>query len=198
LAHDSDENLFLRSTETAMTRLVGRYERPLYRFLHRLCGDAHTAEDLFQETFLRLFRSRARFHPQRKLRPYLYRIALNLVRDTRKRRRRRPRPLSLDVPSGAGGDGRALIASDDPPPAVRAEAREARSLVHSAIDALPPNEQEVVILRFFEGFTFPEIATATGAPLATAKSRMLYALRRLRPLLEHQVLEEPPVQEGRS
>ena len=83
-----------------MTRLVGRYERPLYGFLLRLCGDAQAAEDLFQETFLRLHRSRDRFDDQRRLKPYLYRIAINAVHDWRARGGRRPLgPLESDPAS---------------------------------------------------------------------------------------------------
>ena len=158
-----------------MTRLVGRYERPLYGFLLRLCGDRQAAEDLFQETFLRLHRSRGSFDGRRPLKPYLYRIALNAARDWKGREARRQ---TLPLRSGAP------LPDPAPSPHEAAVAFERRRDVHASVAALPEHERLVVWLRVFQGLTFPEVAAAMETPVATAKSRMLYALRRLRPVLE--------------
>ena len=76
------------------------------------------------------------------------------------------------------------MASPNPGPSTQVGGDEIRHKVRAAVDALPELEREVVVLRVFEGLTFPEIAQVTGAKLSTAKSRMVYALRKLRPVLE--------------
>ena len=188
----SDERLFLNGGDAAMTQLVGRYERPLYRFLVNLVGDVHLAEDLFQETFLRLHRSRSNFQSGARLKPYLYRIALNAARDAHTKKRKSARKISLDGSSGPPGDspgetGEAVkthLPDGEPEPGANVEQAELRTRMQSAVKRLPESEREVVLLRVFDGLSFPEIAEVTGVPIPTAKSRMLYALRRLRPLME--------------
>jgi RNA polymerase sigma-70 factor (ECF subfamily) len=185
---DRDEDLFADGGDAAMTQLVGRYERPLFRFLLQMVGDAQLAEDLFQETFLRLHRSRARYQPGQPLKPYLYRIAINLVRDSITRRSAQPKSVSLDS-SPSSGDGEGPVLKDALPAATREpsdnmQRSELQAGVRSAVARLPQAEREVLVLRVFEGLSFPEIAAATDVPLPTAKSRMVYALRRLRPALE--------------
>ncbi len=159
-----------------MTQLVRRYEVPLFRFLLRMVGDAQLAEDLFQETVLRLHRSRERVDPGQPLKPYLYRIAINLARDAMSRRARQNPPHSLEPGTAP--------ASNAPDPARQGEQHELHDRVRQAISALPSTEREVVLLRLFEGLSFPQIARASDIPESTAKSRLRYALRRLRPVLE--------------
>jgi RNA polymerase sigma-70 factor (ECF subfamily) len=168
-----------------MTQLVGRYERPLYRFLLRMTRDATLAEDLFQETFLRLFRYRSTIDVCEPFKPYLFRIAVNVVRDARARRKP---GCSLDAPvpstTHAGASLLSHVAQPGAPVGEELERTEQRGRVREAIAGLPADEQEVVNLRVFEGLSFQQIAEATSVPVATAKSRMRYALRRLRPVLE--------------
>jgi RNA polymerase sigma-70 factor, ECF subfamily len=199
---DSDAELFLNGGDAAMTQLVGRFEYPLFRFLLNVTGDAQAAEDLFQETFLRLHRARGSFNPGQPLKPYLYSIALNTVRDA-KARNPGSRAVSLDAPpstpsrgwEGDGGRGAAPLHENlraaTPEPHEDCQQEETRTQVRAALDGLPDMEREVVLLRIFEGLTFAEIAQITGAPVATAKSRMLYALRRLRPVLEAYLSGKP-------
>lgn len=171
-----------------MTRLVGRYERPLFRFLLHLLGDAHLAEDCFQETFLRLHRARERFDGAQRLKPYLYRIALNVARDVRRRHAAQPRavPIANGERGGDAPNGSTIPAppSSDPGAPQEHADRELRGQVRAAVAALPEAEREVVVLRLFEGLTFAQVAEVAGVPVPTAKSRMLYALRRLRPVME--------------
>jgi len=156
-----------------MTRLVGRYERPLYAFLLKRCGDAQVAEDCFQETFLRAWRSRRGFRAGEQLAPWLYRIALNVARDALARRGRdRAVPLDGDPAPDPG-----------PTPAEAAADHDARTRVRAGIAELPDAERTVVELRLYAGLSFPEIAEAMRTPVTTARSRMAYAIRRLRPLL---------------
>jgi len=181
-----------------MTLLVGRYERPLYRFLLQMVGDAHLAEDLFQETFLRLHRGRAGFRHDQPLKPYLYRIAINLAHDALARRASQPKAASLDQPpssktSDAGGPVlKDLISAAGPGPSDDCQRAELKTKVRTALAKLPAMEREVLVLRVFEGMSFPEIAQITDVPVPTAKSRMIYALRRLRPALEAYASEPRP------
>ena len=168
----SDETLFQDGSDSAMAQLVERYRRPLFGFLRRWCGDAHLAEDLFQETFMKLVRSRHRFDPTRRFKPYLFSVALNAAHDARATRRVPVVPLEGDA-----------LAGDGPGPVTSATDRERSARVRAAIAALPEKERLVVELRMYEGFTFREVAAATDVDLSTAKSRMVYALRRLRPVL---------------
>jgi RNA polymerase sigma-70 factor (ECF subfamily) len=174
----SDESLLEAGTESAMTRLVNRYERPLYAFLAKRCGDAQLAEDCFQETFLRAWRSRRRFEKGRPLAPWLYRIAMNVAKEALGRRRK-------DLP--LEGDPKADPA---PGPLERTADDEARGRVRDGIRALPEAERTVVELRLFGGLSFVEIALAMRTPVTTARSRMVYAIRKLRPLLAAALGEE--------
>jgi len=168
-----------------MTELVARYERSLYRFLLRMTRDAALAEDLFQETFLRVYRYRSSFNGRSPFKPYLFRVALNVLRDARSRQR----PVgSLDAPApNSQHDGSSLL--DRLPharvsPGEECEMDERKARIRGAIETLPADEQEVVFLRVYEGLSFKQIAEATDVPVPTAKSRLRYALRRLRPVLE--------------
>jgi len=184
----SDEDLYLDGRETAMTQLIGRYERPLYRFILQMVGDAHLAEDIFQETFLRLHNSRTQYLRGAPLKPYVYRIAMNVVRDARRRKSSRLKKASLDGTADGTTPLNKILPGDTPDPSSNAEHQELQHRIRKAVDGLPEIEREVVLLRVFEGLTFAQIAEITGVALPTAKSRMLYALRRLRPALESAAL----------
>jgi len=185
----SDEELFENGGETAMTTLVGRYERPLFRFLLHLVGDAHLAEDLFQEAFLRLHRARTQYKPGAPLKPYLYRIAINCVRDARARGRAGNYQSSKTPNGDSVLVGHANPASPDPK--AEFQRSELKDTVRAAIAKLPEAERDVLIMRIYEELSFSEIAEITEVPVPTAKSRMLYALRRLRPVLASYALEVP-------
>jgi len=193
----SDEDLFWDGRESAMTQLIGRYERPLYRFIFQMVGDAHLAEDLFQETFLRLHHARATFVQGAPLKPYIFRVALHAIYDFRKRKSRRKIRVSLEAQQPGASDGEStqvklgdVLPGSSGDPSSDSEQREKEALVRRAVEALPEAEREVVLLRIFEGLSFAHIAEITRVPLATAKSRMIYALRRLRPVLEARIQQD--------
>jgi RNA polymerase sigma-70 factor (ECF subfamily) len=181
-----DGQLLLDGGDRAMTELVGRYERPLFRFIFNMVGDLQTAEDLFQETFMRLHKYRNSYDATARLRPYLYRIAVNVAREAMSRRSSRPNTASLDRNMNGAAFAERLPSTLPGPDTIR-EGDEMRSQVRAAVMALPETEREVVHLRVSRGLKFAEIAEATGVPVATAKSRMLYAIRRLRPVLERYI-----------
>jgi RNA polymerase sigma-70 factor (ECF subfamily) len=146
--------------------LVRRWQGPVGRFLARLAGPA-AVPDLCQEVFLRLYLAGPRYHEGGAFPPWLYRIALNVARDTA---RRRPPPEPLQGPGPADP---AASAED------RCAAREEAELVAHALADLPGPLREVLVLRHYEGMNFEEMARLLGTPASTLKSRFAVALRRL-------------------
>jgi len=145
----------------ALAELCSRWDRRLYRFLHR-CGSGDDADDLFQETWIRVVRSAARFDPERRFSTWLFQIALNLARDLARRRARfDPEP----APEPADED--AVDRMD--------RSIDARRL----LDALPEAQREVVILRMFADLSEEECAEVLGCPRGTVKSRLHLAVKRL-------------------
>ncbi len=158
-------------SEEAFATLVHRHQLSVYRYFVVATGDRERAWDLFQETFLRVYRHRERFRPDGKFRHWLFRIAGNLARSDRRRRQRRGSPESLEVA--------------DPPDPVRdpadaaSVAEEVRRL-REALPSLPEAQGAALRMRWLEGRSFEEIGAALGCPVGTAKSRVFYAIQSLR------------------
>ena len=158
--------------------LVQRHHSPLVGFLYRMTGgDRKLAEDLVQETFLRVLRAIDRYRYPRPFKPWLYTIATNLVRDHYKRADVR-RTVSTPV------DEIQLSGQHDPLPEEALEADEAMQQVVAALMQLPDHQREVVILRYTQELPLNDIAAALDIPVGTVKSRLSLGLRRLREMLE--------------
>jgi len=165
-----------RGDGLAFERLVKRYEHRLYNYIRRMVGSSADAEDLFQETFLRVFRHLNRFRTSARLRPWLYRIATNLCRDHLRRRHRRP-ALSLDA--SVGGNGAALadtVAVPNPGPEEWARERELAGHIEAAIGRLSVKHRSVFVMARYEGMAYDEIGRALRIPVGTVKSRMSHAV----------------------
>jgi RNA polymerase sigma-70 factor (ECF subfamily) len=145
----------------AFAELCTRWERPLYRFLHR-CGSGDDADDLFQETWMRVVRSASRFDPERRFSTWLFQIALNLARDLGRRRAR----------SDADAASEPI---DDESPGRMERAIDARRL----LDSLTEAQREVVVLRMFADLSEAECAEVLGCPRGTVKSRLHLAVKHL-------------------
>jgi RNA polymerase sigma factor (sigma-70 family) len=178
----SDEELMLsamRGDRLAISVLVERYYRPLFAYLFRLTdGDRPTAEDLLQDTFTRLLAPHT-YTSGRAVKPWLYAIATNLVRDRYRVLSRRgidPKLVTTQQP-----------AVDDP--ADRALRSEDERAVRAAVRSLSQEQRAAIVLRFYQGLSLAEIALALDIPLGTVKSRLSIGTRRLRALL--QPLREP-------
>ena len=149
----------------------------LYRFLLRSVRDPHRTDELFQETWSRVISARARYQPQAKFSTWLLQIAHNLMIDGL----RRQRPM-------AGGDeaevALAQVASPDreQPDHALSEFERRRNL-QRAIEQLPREQRTVVLLRLEQELSLEEIATVTGTGRETVKSRLRYAMTRLREVL---------------
>jgi RNA polymerase sigma-70 factor (ECF subfamily) len=182
----SDEDLLLRfckgQTE-AFGVLVRRYERELYGYLRRYLGDGNLAEDVFQNTFLQLYLKSGQYEPGRPVRPWLYTIATHQAIDAL-RRGARHQAVSLDVQREAGGDGEAqtlmdLLENREPGPLEMAHGQERRQRVRAAVDQLPAFLRQVLVMAYYQGLKYREIADVLGIPVGTVKSRLHAALVKL-------------------
>ncbi|HKQ61705.1 MAG TPA: sigma-70 family RNA polymerase sigma factor [Candidatus Polarisedimenticolaceae bacterium] len=184
----SDEDLLIavQAGDTdSLSVLVSRWERPLYRFVYRLLLRREDARDVCQETFLRILRKADRFERGSRFSTWMYQIALNLCRDQIRRRKRWSLVLSDAPPPESVAQGLALGPDvDDPSRAT--ERREASAALLQALDQIPPEQREVLVLKEFEGLKFREIAELLRCPESTVKSRMYYGLNGLRQALTKQ------------
>jgi len=176
-----DEELMLayaRGDATAFDALYARHKGGVYRYLLRHCGNAGTADELFQDVWMNVIRARATYTPSAKLATWLYRIAHNRLIDQWRAIGR----VEL-VPAGLGDDDDPLDAvpgarGDEPD--VRAGALEIGARLRKAISTLPPAQREAFLLHQEGGLELSQIANLTGAGVETVKSRLRYALAKLR------------------
>jgi RNA polymerase sigma-70 factor (ECF subfamily) len=182
----SDEELLLRfrrGQRDAFGTLVRRYERELYGYLRRYLGDASLADDVFQNTFLQLYTKIGKYEAGRPVRPWLYTIATHQAIDAL-RRSGRHQALSLEQQreASADGDEHNLIGmlecrAAGPPELALAEER--KQSVRASVDRLPDFLRQVVLLAYFQGLKYREIADILRIPVGTVKSRLHAALVRL-------------------
>jgi RNA polymerase sigma-70 factor (ECF subfamily) len=174
---------FRRGQREAFGVLVRRYERELYGYLRRYLGDGNLADDVFQNTFLQLYTKIGTYEPGRPVRPWLYTIATHQAIDAL-RRNGRHQALSLDQcrDEADGGDLQGLTAaleSPTPGPLDLAQGEERRQHVRAAVDRLPDFLRQVVLLAYYQGLKYREVADILGIPVGTVKSRLHAALQKL-------------------
>lgn len=169
-----------------LDHLIERYQFRLYRYLVFLTGCRETAEDLFQETWLRVLERGGQYDGKSRFEPWLFRIARNLAID---RSRRKPM-ASLEAALGTpdGGAPREVEASDAVSAFDLVAVEEKQASLNSAVTELPAAYREVLSLRFQEELALEEIAAVVGAPLSTVKSRLYRGLEALRERLEGEKL----------
>jgi len=170
-----DRDLMMRARDgdrDAFAELVRRHQRALLNFFRR-CGVYSDAEDLVQQTFVRLYRYRQRYTPSAKLTTFLYLLARQVWIDELRRRRRTDRLRQ------------ALETEPDPPAAPALQPERSGGLdLDAALAALPEGLRLVVVLGVYQELPYAEIARVLRIPVGTVKSRMFNALRLLRRTLE--------------
>jgi RNA polymerase sigma-70 factor (ECF subfamily) len=182
----SDEDLltgFARGQTEAFGVLVRRYERELYGYLRRYLGDSDLAEDVFQNTFLQLYTKIGQYEAGRPVRPWLYTIATHQAIDAL-RRNSRHQAVSLDQQHMDAGDGDIrslleLLETRGPGPLDAAQGGERRERVRAGVERLPDFLKQVVVLAYYQGLKYREIADILGIPVGTVKSRLHAALVKL-------------------
>ncbi|MEZ4448574.1 MAG: RNA polymerase sigma factor [Nannocystaceae bacterium] len=183
----SDEALmasFRRGDGKAFEILVVRHRRGLYNFLFRSVRNQSRAEELLQEVFLRVVKAKSRYEQTARFSTWIYTIARNLCVDESRRAQFR-RTVSLDATRpGKDGDERGSMlestAADQVDVDQEAMGPRIQDRVAAAVDRLPDDQREVFLMRQLGGLSFKEIGEVVGAPENTVKSRMRYALEKLR------------------
>lgn len=185
---DASESLMLRFRSgdvRAFEILLQRHRQSIYEFVLRSVGTYNTAqaEDLTQETFLRVVKQAGSYEPRSKFTTWLFTLARNLCIDASRRRKHR-KAQSLDAPDE---EGHSLLdrTSDGGMPVDRqAVSTELRARLERAIEELPEDQREVFLMRESADLSFKEIADVIGISENTVKSRMRYALEKLRASLD--------------
>jgi RNA polymerase sigma-70 factor, ECF subfamily len=166
-----------------LDQLIVRYQHRLLRYLLFLTGNRETAEDLFQEVWMRVLVRGGQFNGRARFETWLFTIARNLVIDHRRKRVLN----SLDeLVDGATEDDRPMafeVADDEPTPFDHMANLEDREQIATALMALDTLHREVLVLRFHEELSLEEIAKVTRAPLSTVKSRLYRGLAMIKPRL---------------
>lgn len=157
----------------AFETLYRRHKDALYRYFVRQCGDRAAAEELYQDVWLRVIRARENYRHDAKFTTWLYRIAHNVLVDHFRK--------STGFEAGDGGELAADPAGD---PETVAAGQEKLRRFRSALENLPQEQREVFLLREEAGLNLEEIARLTGENFETAKSRLRYAVKKLRQSLD--------------
>lgn len=183
---ETDERLLIRLRDgerDVFGTLVRRYERELFGYLRRYLGDDDLADDVFQNTFVQVYLKIKQYEPGRPARPWLYAIATNQAIDALRRRNRRA-DQRADAATTNDEDGTPrplfeLLPAPGEEPGESAARDEQRELVRAAVDRLPDLLRQVVILAYFQGMKYRDVAEALDIPVGTVKSRLHAALARL-------------------
>jgi len=175
---------FRRGEAEAFGALLRRYERELFGYLHRYLGNSALAEDVFQNTFLQLYQKSGQYEPGRPVRPWLYTIATHQAIDAL-RRNGRHQAVSLEMvreESSGQGDVNGLVQmleSREANPFDQLSDQEQREKVRGSVELLPEPYRQVVLLAYYQGLKYREIADILEIPVGTVKSRLHAALIKL-------------------
>jgi RNA polymerase sigma-70 factor, ECF subfamily len=168
----------LRGDRSAFGQLVQAYERPVYNLSYRMLGDPAEAEDAAQETFVRAYTKLATYQPERKFVNWLLSIASHHCIDRLRRRNRAPQ-LSLDGPLPPQ-----WTTSNAPRPEQEVGAGQERERVRQVLETLPADYRAAVVLRYWYGLSYQEIADTMGSTESAIKSRLHRARRMMAGQLE--------------
>ncbi|MCI0702518.1 MAG: sigma-70 family RNA polymerase sigma factor [Planctomycetia bacterium] len=201
---DPDIRLMLRVRDddaSAFGELVERFQHRLVGVMHHLVGNADEAEDLAQEVFLRVYRTRKKYTPKAKFSTWLFTIANNLAFNALRDRQRRP-VLPLEVrDSGPLGPRptEALAPTRDEPPTHNLQQQELADVIRRALDELNERQRMAIVLNKFEDMNYADIAEVMGLTTKAVKSLLSRARCKLRETLQGYIYmdgEPPPEQSG--
>jgi RNA polymerase sigma-70 factor (ECF subfamily) len=196
---DPDIRLMLRVRDddsTAFGELVGRFQHRLVAVMHHLIGSADEAEDLAQEVFLRVYRTRKKYTPKAKFSTWLFTIANNLALNSlRDRQRRATLPLEVRDSGPLGPRPADGPASRDEPPAYQLQRQELADVIRGALDGLNQRQRMAIVLNKFEDMNYADIADVMALTPKAVKSLLSRARAKLRDALQGYIYmdAEPPV-----
>jgi RNA polymerase sigma-70 factor, ECF subfamily len=187
----TDQEIVARArdgSEAAYRELIGRYQRPVFSLIYRLVRDREKAEDLAQETFIKVLNAIERYDPSYKFSSWIFKIAHNTSLDHL--RKKEPETLSLDgsphATTAAEIEASTLTAvSDDESPEEYTSSRELGGHIERAIALLRPEYRTAIVLWHVEGRPYEEIAEVMEVPLGTVKTYIHRARNELREHLAH-------------
>jgi RNA polymerase sigma-70 factor (ECF subfamily) len=190
----SDELLMMRYREgdwLAFRELYSRHSRGLYLFISWRSPRREWVDEIAQDSWTSLHQARARYEPQSSFRTYLFQIARNRLIDLLRHQGQTvlASDLGHDAADGAVFDHLADASHETATPESALDHKQQSTRLHQAIKALPEEQREALVLQQFNGMSLEEIAQLTGVPLETVKSRLRYAMRKLRQQLEAPVME---------
>ena len=166
--------------EAALNDLMERHAPSIFHFLFRMLGNEEDANDLAQESFVRVFQHRATFRPDARFSPWLYTIAGNLARNHHRWRARHPN-VSLDAPPGGGEQTLGeMLPSSAASPGDNATRTERVQAVRAAVEKLPPDMREAIILCEWEELSLNDAAQALNTTAKAVESRLYRARKLLR------------------
>ncbi len=167
--------LFRQGDEDAFREIVNRYKNSLYSFLRRFVNQQDIVEDIFQETFLQLFTSRDSFDTEKPLRPWLFTIAANKAKDAL-RKIQRNSALSIGAMADAGDisvdEVINILDSYNTTPDQEVSSNETSARVRQIINEMPDNLRSILLLAYFEQFSYKHMAEILSIPIGTVKSRL--------------------------
>jgi len=179
VSDDDDAQLMLayaRGEMRAFETLYARHRGALYRYLVRQSRDTETAHDLFQEVWSRVIVNRARYEARAKFRTFLFTLAHNCFIDHCRRVKARPAGVGVDDADAAD----LLPADEEALPEMEIQRDENTRRYRAALATLPPEQRDVYLLHEESGLSLEEIARVTGVGTETAKSRLRYAVGKLK------------------
>ena len=182
---DADEQLMLayaRGEASAFDALYARHRTGVYRYLLHNCNNAGTADELFQDVWMNVIRSRGTYAPTARFATWLYTLAHHRIVD-HWRSTGQAKLVSTDADEAAGAEILALAGSRGDRPEVRAFTGQIRERLNAALAALPPAQRDAFLLQQESGLSLAEIGALTGVGIETVKSRLRYAAARLRAAL---------------
>jgi RNA polymerase sigma-70 factor (ECF subfamily) len=196
----ADDLLVERSRQgdlKAFNVLVRRWEKSIYNFVYRFVGQHEEAQDLCQETFVKVYEKLDGLKDTSRFRRWLYTIAANLSRDRLKRADYK-RTVSLETyptEPARSLSPKMPLATESAPDADLQES-EVRGIMHRALQSLPEPQRLALVLRTYHGMTTVEIAELTGEPPGTIRSRVFHGLRKMQAALDEMGVTKEDIQHG--
>ncbi|WP_226038562.1 RNA polymerase sigma factor SigW [Aquibacillus saliphilus] len=173
-----------KGNQSAFEDVVAFYQNKVYQICYRIIGNAHEAEDLAQETFIRAYVNIHSFDSRRKFSTWLYRIATNITID-RIRKKKPDYFLDAEVKGTDGLDMYSQLSSDQPLPEDEVESIELQNYIQEEIMNLPAKYRSVIALRFVDELSLNEISEILNIPVGTVKTRIHRGREALRKRLRH-------------
>lgn len=180
----TDEQLMLdyaSGNAVAFEELFRRYGKKIYNLFFRSLNDAGIAEDLLQDCFIRVIEARERYKPESDFSSWIFTIAMNLLRDQYRTKKRRPRAQMAE----SFDDGRLHNPAKEEEPQQTLERQQVKEAVAKALESLPDEQREVIVLSKYEGLSFAEIGKILNLSPAAAKQKAYRGLQSLNRRLAH-------------